>query len=172
MIARENFILNLIEGNNKSFFIPVYQRDYSWTEENCIRLIQDIQYAVDKKLDTHFFGSIGYANKELAGVSSYCIIDGQQRITTVSLLLLAIYNEVDRRSGENIDENGEQIILVKELKNSYFYVNPYKNNPDLKLILTDFDNEVFRELFLNNKVDTNTKIGKNLLSDIVNGKKF
>lgn len=83
MIAREFTILKLLEGNDKSFFSPVYQREYSWTKSNCEKLIQDINYVIENKLDSHFLGSIVYTNKEMAGVSSFCIIDGQQRITTI-----------------------------------------------------------------------------------------
>lgn len=161
MIARESHILKLLGGTDKSFFIPVYQREYSWLEENCSRLMQDIAFVVEHNLDSHFFGSIVYTNKELAGISSYCVIDGQQRVTTISLLLLAIFNEITDRENENHDDNGEEIISIDELKNAYFYVNPYKKNPDLKLTLTDDDNEVYRDLVQNGKVNPSTKIGRN-----------
>lgn len=172
MIAREFTILKLLEGNDKSFFSPVYQREYSWTKSNCEKLIQDINYVIENKLDSHFLGSIVYTNKEMAGVSSFCIIDGQQRITTIFFLLLAIYNSLNERNNENIDINGEEKISIEQLKNTYFYINPYKKNPDLKLILTDDDNETFRDLFLNGKIDDNTKIGKNYyyFLDVINKK--
>lgn len=161
MIARENYILNLLEGNSKSFFIPVYQREYSWDENYCRRLIQDLDFSIEHNLESHFFGSIVYTNKELGGVSSYCIIDGQQRLITISLLLLAIYNEVSERQKENLNENYDEIVPITEIKNSYFYVNPFKNNPELKIKLTDEDNKYFYDLFKNKQFTTGNKIGIN-----------
>ena len=47
MVAREGFILDLLSGKNKSFYIPVYQRAYSWSEKYCAQVIQDIELAVE-----------------------------------------------------------------------------------------------------------------------------
>ena len=147
MIAREFFILKLLEGNDKSFNIPVYQREYSWGVNNCKTLLSDLKYVIDNNLPSHFFGSVVYSEKNLGGVSAHCIIDGQQRITTVTLLLLAIYNVLKRYEMKHPGFLQDREISLDKIENSYFYVDPYKNPKQLKLILTDFDLNHFNLLF-------------------------
>src|SRR5207253_4857036 len=93
MQAKENPFLRLIEGK-KQFIIPIYQRTYSWTREQCEQLWNDIvRTATAKESATHFVGSIVYIQHGLfiAGdVMSLLVIDGQQRLTTLSLLLIAL----------------------------------------------------------------------------------
>jgi len=161
MVAKEGEILELLGGRNKCFYIPVYQRKYSWMEKHCIQLIQDIKFAVNNNLKTHFLGSIVYHNTDIGGISVYSIIDGQQRITTISLLLLAIANVVNEKRIENVDLNNEDIISTKEIIESYFYINPYKKNLELKLKLTDEDSEYYRDLVLNNHFSNENNIGRN-----------
>ncbi|MGL2861308.1 DUF262 domain-containing protein [Helicobacter pylori] len=77
------------------FSIPVYQRNYTWAEENCEKLLQDI-VSISQNKKTHFMGSITYIlhliddEKSLRQLQEFVIIDGQQRITTLMLLLKAI----------------------------------------------------------------------------------
>lgn len=85
-------LLGLFNGNMKKFIIPVYQRQYSWKKENCIQLMKDLKDVHKNRNETHFFGAIVFASKNDGRCEELTIIDGQQRITTVSLLLLAIRN--------------------------------------------------------------------------------
>ncbi|GHQ26813.1 hypothetical protein JP0061_08510 [Helicobacter pylori] len=77
------------------FSIPVYQRNYTWEEENCEKLLQDI-VSISQNKKTHFMGSITYVlhliddEKSLRQLQEFVIIDGQQRVTTIMLLLKAI----------------------------------------------------------------------------------
>ncbi|MCQ2908723.1 DUF262 domain-containing protein [Helicobacter pylori] len=77
------------------FSIPVYQRNYTWEKENCKKLLQDI-VSISQNKKTHFMGSITYIlhliddEKSLRQLQEFVIIDGQQRITTIMLLLKAI----------------------------------------------------------------------------------
>ncbi|MCI6481492.1 DUF262 domain-containing protein [Treponema porcinum] len=83
-------INDFIEPNKKQYTIPVYQRNYEWSNEQCVKLFQDIVQAY-KRDKTHFCGSVVYAYlKEEHNISYYVLIDGQQRITTVYLLLKAM----------------------------------------------------------------------------------
>ncbi|BDC93511.1 DUF262 domain-containing HNH endonuclease family protein [Treponema bryantii] len=83
-------INDFIEPNKKQYTIPVYQRNYEWSSEQCIKLFQDIVQAY-KRDKTHFCGSVVYAYlKEEHNIVYYVLIDGQQRITTVYLLLKAM----------------------------------------------------------------------------------
>ena len=83
-------LIKFFDGSDKRFIIPLYQRNYDWKEENCEQLFQDLlkMYHSDRK--SHFFGSI--VSSIQAGTEDRFIIDGQQRITTVSLLLIAMVN--------------------------------------------------------------------------------
>ncbi|WQR95606.1 DUF262 domain-containing protein [Helicobacter pylori] len=81
------------------FSIPVYQRNYTWEEENCEKLLQDI-VSISQNKKTHFMGSITYIlhwiddKKSLRQLQEFVIIDGQQRITTIMLLLKAIETKI------------------------------------------------------------------------------
>ncbi|WRC45077.1 DUF262 domain-containing protein [Helicobacter pylori] len=81
------------------FSIPVYQRNYTWEEKNCKKLLQDI-VSISQNKKTHFMGSITYIlhliddKKSLRQLQEFVIIDGQQRITTIMLLLKAIETKI------------------------------------------------------------------------------
>ncbi|WRB35166.1 DUF262 domain-containing protein [Helicobacter pylori] len=81
------------------FSIPVYQRNYTWEEENCEKLLEDI-VNISQNKKTHFMGSITYIlhyiddEKSLRQLQEYVIIDGQQRVTTIMLLLKAIETKI------------------------------------------------------------------------------
>ena len=92
MKANENNILRLISGPDKKFIIPVYQRPYSWKKKNCEQLLKDLKDVYERGHKSHFFGSLVYVSENSGSCEEFIIIDGQQRITTVSLLLLAICN--------------------------------------------------------------------------------
>ena len=94
MIAKEGYIVRFLDGSDKKFVIPVYQRPYSWKKSNCELLIKDLLEVYKRGYKSHFFGSIVYVENDIGGCNEYIIIDGQQRITTVSLLLLAIRNYI------------------------------------------------------------------------------
>ena len=80
------------------FVIPIYQRTYSWTQSECRQLWDDIiRTGSDERIGTHFVGSIVYIEQGLSQVSSQSpllVIDGQQRLTTVSLILEALARHV------------------------------------------------------------------------------
>ncbi len=81
--------MKFLDGSQKRFIIPVYQRNYDWKKENCKQLFDDLVSVVKEGKETHFFGSIvSYAHSR----DEVVLIDGQQRITTVSLILIAIVN--------------------------------------------------------------------------------
>jgi len=83
-------INDFIEPNKRQYAIPVYQRNYEWSKEQCVKLFDDIVLAY-KKDKTHFCGSVVYALlKEEHNIFYYVIIDGQQRLTTIYILLKAL----------------------------------------------------------------------------------
>lgn len=80
-----------MQGSDKRFIIPVYQRNYDWKTENCKQLYDDLIKVVRRGRKSHFFGSIVSVHND-SEFNEYLVIDGQQRLTTISLLLLAMYN--------------------------------------------------------------------------------
>ena len=92
MKGSEARLLEYMEGSKKRFVIPVYQRSYDWKQENCKQLFDDLETVVRTNRKSHFFGSIVSAYQPNGRYTEYLVIDGQQRLTTVSLLLLAMYN--------------------------------------------------------------------------------
>ena len=92
MDARMKKLLAFLSGNMQ-LIVPVYQRPYSWKQQHCEQLWDDILRAGhNKKEANHFIGSIVHISNvhSFSGLSKMLLIDGQQRITTITLLLLAI----------------------------------------------------------------------------------
>src|SRR5437660_11149109 len=92
MKAVENQFLTFLDGK-KQFIIPIYQRTYSWKREQCEQLWNDVvRTATDNQAASHFVGSIVYIQNGsiiAGGIMPLLVIDGQQRLTTLSLLLIA-----------------------------------------------------------------------------------
>ncbi len=99
MRATESTINDFFALTGTIFSIPVYQRNYTWEEKNCEKLLQDI-VSISQNKKTHFMGSITYIlhliddEKSLRQLQEFVIIDGQQRITTIMLLLKAIETKI------------------------------------------------------------------------------
>ena len=93
MKATEAKLLDFLK-KSPQFIIPIYQRTYSWTETECRQLWDDIlRTGHDDRIHAHFVGSVVYIEKGLYQVSSQSpllVIDGQQRLTTVTLILEAL----------------------------------------------------------------------------------
>ena len=94
-------------NGEKQNLIPLFQRPYTWTENNWKSLWDDlmVQYEVGDT-GTHFMGAIVSvpARSTPVGVSKYLIIDGQQRLTTVSIILCALRDVLDPKSASLIQE--------------------------------------------------------------------
>ncbi|WP_187949745.1 DUF262 domain-containing protein [Helicobacter pylori] len=99
MKATQSTVNDFFALTDTIFSIPVYQRNYTWAEENCEKLLQDI-VSISQNKKTHFMGSITYIlhliddEKSLRKLQEFVIIDGQQRITTIMLLLKAIETKI------------------------------------------------------------------------------
>ncbi|WP_120835168.1 DUF262 domain-containing protein [Helicobacter pylori] len=109
MKATQSTINDFFALTGTIFSIPVYQRNYTWEEENCEKLLQDI-ISISQNKKTHFMGSITYIlhlindEKSLRQLQEFVIIDGQQRITTLMLLLKAIETKIpDEEIKKEID---------------------------------------------------------------------
>lgn len=89
-------LYSYMEGSNNRYVIPVYQRRYDWKIENCKQLYNDLLRLTGNREGNHFFGSIVSDVVGAGSTTEYHIIDGQQRLTTVTLLLLAIAKLVEK----------------------------------------------------------------------------
>ncbi len=96
MKGSECKFVKFMEGADKRFVIPVYQRNYDWKIENCNQLYEDLKKIIREHRENHFFGSIVSVFNPNGNNEEFLIIDGQQRLTTVSLLFLAMYNLMDQ----------------------------------------------------------------------------
>ncbi len=94
MKAIHNPLVQFVNGT-KQFIIPAFQRDYSWTTEQCQQMWDDIVRAGASDGD-HFIGSIVYiaGDTTTAVFSSWLVVDGQQRLTTLTLLLIALRDHI------------------------------------------------------------------------------
>ena len=94
MKAIDRPFFNIINGTTQ-FIIPVFQRDYRWTEQQCEQLWQDILLAATSG-SRHFLGSVVYVatDDSAAGFTRWVLIDGQQRMTTLTLLLTALRDHI------------------------------------------------------------------------------
>ena len=102
MKAQEVPLLNLHSGQ-RQFVIPVFQRDYSWTEAQCEQLFDDVIRAARlPEGGIHFMGSVVYvAGGHMDAVlPQWMVIDGQQRLTTCTLLLVALRDRLTDMHGE------------------------------------------------------------------------
>ncbi|GAA6820349.1 DUF262 domain-containing protein [Helicobacter pylori] len=125
MKAKEGTINDFFALTGTIFSIPVYQRNYTWEEENCEKLLQDI-VSISQNKKTHFMGSITYIlhyiddEKSLRQLQEFVIIDGQQRVTTIMLLLKAIetkiQNEGIKKEINNLLNLSGQKLRLKPIK--------------------------------------------------------
>lgn len=135
-------LLSVIKGP-KQFVIPIYQRTYSWHSEQCKQLFNDILKVGNSQSATgHFLGSVVYFQESIyntTDVPQLLIIDGQQRVTTVCLILLALSEFINRNEIE-IETNGSK------LRNYYLLNSDEEKELRYKLLLTKRDKETYLSL--------------------------
>ncbi len=136
-------LLKFIKDNQKNqLVIPIYQRVYSWEKEQCKELWDDIiKVGGDDKMDGHFIGSILYV---LDGIThsdnALLIIDGQQRLTTITLLLTALKNYL------NDEDEFLEKFSHKKIQNRYLINSDEKGDKKFKLILSEPDRDTLLSL--------------------------
>lgn len=131
-----------MEGAKKRFVIPVYQRNYDWKTENCKQLYDDLVKVVRNKRRSHFFGSIVSSYQPNGRYTEYLVIDGQQRLTTVSLLLLAMYNLI--KEGKVHPQTGT---MAQEIYEDYLVDKHQPKETRIKLKPVKDDRKAFEKLF-------------------------
>ena len=142
MKATEAKLLDFLK-KSPQFVIPIYQRTYSWTEKECRQLWEDVvRCGRNDHIPVHFIGSIVYVESGLSQVTHQApllVIDGQQRLTTVSLLLTALAEAV----GETEPFEG---FSQRKIRN-YFLLNPEEiGERHFKLLLSQTDKDTLTAL--------------------------
>ena len=142
MKGSEAKMTGFMEGADKRYVIPVYQRKYDWKYENCRQLYDDLKKIIIDGRDSHFFGSIVSAVVPNGNKIEYHIIDGQQRLTTITLLLLAIRNLIAQ--GKVKTDEGK----LDEQISQRFLISPWASEDDkIKLRPVKNDREALIKLF-------------------------
>lgn len=127
------------------FVIPVFQRDYSWTEEECEQLWSDVvEIARDTSERGHFLGSVVYISTgdTSAGFTRWLLIDGQQRVTTLVLLLTALRDHIEETGWKGADDGP-----TPRRVDAYFLKNIQEEGSRLhKLVLRRHDQATLKAL--------------------------
>lgn len=133
MKANELQINNFLQTPTVQFVIPVYQRNYDWTTNQCGDLLRDIISVEQDNRGTHFIGSIVFIHEgtySTSEVKELVIIDGQQRLTTINILYVALYRFAKEK---NMSQQAEMLYNM-------FLTNQYVQHESSKLKLKQTDN--------------------------------
>ena len=131
-----------MQGSDKRFVIPVYQRNYDWRTDNCKQLFDDLKKVIRTDRKSHFFGSIVSVYNPDGDNMEFQIIDGQQRLTTISLLLLAMYNLL--KEGKVASAQGN---LANKILKTYLIDEWQEDETRIKLKPVKNDQTAFGKLF-------------------------
>lgn len=134
------------ENQNNQFVIPIYQRLYSWKKEQCKQLWDDIiKIGGNDKMNGHFIGSILYVlDSNTHSNNTLLIIDGQQRLTTITLLLIALRNYLN-------DEDEFLEKFSREKIESYLINSDKDGDKKFRLILSESDKDTLLSLIDENR---------------------
>lgn len=129
------------KSQEKQFVIPIYQRVYSWKKEQCEQLWDDIiKIGGNYKMNGHFIGSILYARVDDTHSSPLLIIDGQQRLTTITLLFIAL------RDYLNDEDEFLEKFSRQKIQNRYLINSDEKGDKKFKLIFSELDKDTLLSL--------------------------
>ncbi len=131
------------KSQEKQFVIPIYQRVYSWGKEHCEQLWDDIvKTGGNDQIEGHFIGSIVFVHDGIytTNYNELLIIDGQQRLTIITLLFIALRNHLNDK-----DEFLEKFSRQK-IRNCYLINSDEKGDKKFKLILSEPDRDTLLSL--------------------------
>ena len=171
MKASEKKIKDLFSEAKTFFAIPVYQRDYNWQEKHCKQLFEDIlNVGKDIDITSHFIGSIVYIHEGVYGIGEkeFYVIDGQQRMITITLLHIALYHRLKESKEEYADELYELYLVNKFSKRDIKLklLPPEENLNILNKILEENWEEL--EEYQDRNIVKNYKFFKEIISNYSN----
>jgi len=151
MKANETKVDKFLATNETTFAIPVYQRNYDWTLTQCKQLFHDIiETGKNDKINAHFIGSIVYVHDDVytaSGLTELTIIDGQQRLTTITLIYIALYRLAQQLENQMLVNRIHKTYLINEFapEAEKLKLKPTENNKEaLRHILNAEDGEEFK----------------------------
>lgn len=151
MKANETRIDKFLSLSGTQFVIPVYQRDYDWTLSQCGQLFNDIfEAGKNSKINAHFLGSIVCVEDGIytsSDIRELTIIDGQQRLTTITLIYLAIYHLAKELNNQQLESKINETYLINKFasEEEKLKLKPTENNNKaLKYLLRADKNEEFK----------------------------
>lgn len=146
MKANETNVEDFLSSNKTQFVIPVYQRNYDWSTVQCNQLLNDIlEVGNNKGMNAHFIGSIVYIYDGVytaSRIKELTIIDGQQRLTTLTLIYLALLRLAKELNAEE---------LVNEITETYLINKFAPEEEKLKLRPTDNNDKALKYLLRGDK---------------------
>jgi uncharacterized protein with ParB-like and HNH nuclease domain/predicted transport protein len=149
MKAVESQLLSLLK-KAAQFLIPIYQRTYSWEKEQCEQLWKDILRAGSSdSINAHFVGSIVYIQDDiyhLTNQSPLLVIDGQQRLTTVTLILAALMERL--ASLPDCEQEPEDGFSPQKIRNYYLINDLERGDRKYKLLLTQTDKDTLKSVVM------------------------
>lgn len=151
MKSRDDELIRLLSGNDVTFFIPPYQRNYEWDTQMCDALYKDIEKTATSSDTKHFFGTVIFYEEQsqiFGEPSKYILVDGQQRLTTTMLFLIAARDVLK-------DEVLKWAIETKYLKNN----NVSGEEVEYKIKLKQVENDwvAYKKLVLEETLDEKDK---------------
>jgi len=155
MKANETKVEDFLSSNKTQFVIPVYQRNYDWSTSQCKQLLDDIlEVGTSNKMTAHFIGSVVYVHDDVytsSRIKELTVIDGQQRLTTLTLIYLALYRLA-------IEINDEA--LVNEISETYLINKFSPEEEKLKLRPTENNDKAIKYLLRSDKDEEFTDFSK------------
>ena len=146
MKANETKVEDFLSSNKTQFVIPVYQRNYDWSTSQCKQLLDDIlEVGTSSKMNAHFIGSVVYVHDDVytsSRIKELTVIDGQQRLTTLTLIYLALY-----RLAIEIGDKG----LEAEISETYLTNKFAPEEEKLKLRPTENNDKAIKYLLRSDK---------------------
>ena len=116
MKANETKVEDFLSSNKTQFVIPVYQRNYDWKTSQCRQLLDDIlEVGTSPKMNAHFIGSVVYVHDDVytsSRIKELTVIDGQQRLTTLTLIYLALYRLAIEMGDKGLEAEISEIYLT------------------------------------------------------------
>ncbi len=152
MKANETKVEDFLSSNKTQFVIPVYQRNYDWSTNQCKQLLDDIlEVGTSNKMNAHFIGSIVYVHDDVytsSRIKELTVIDGQQRLTTLTLIYLTLYRLAIEMGDKELETEISEIYLTNKFapEEEKLKLRPTENNDKaIKYLLRSDKDEEFSD---------------------------
>lgn len=178
MKASEEKIEDFLANNKTRFVIPVYQRNYDWNQAQCQQLLADILAAGNNhSMNAHFIGSIVFVHDDVYSTSrmkELVIIDGQQRLTTLTLIYIALYKLAQTQGNAELEQEILETYLINKFadEEEKLKLKPTENNAGAyQYLMRNHEGEEFKgySKLINNFEFFKSKINSDNYKIVLNG---